>query len=195
MKRRVKSQTVGRFRQKQAAAEGGALRDAAAGFVETHQAEIEAADADEINLDFLGDRDADIWSPLCALCAVIDLRRLPELRRAAATLSAAKALDDTDDSRALSLLRDIRAVWPEGAEKLETALLLERLKAIEDSPWGEQPYPLTPRKLAAMLRPFDVEPRTIRVENRTPKGYYFDDLKDAFTRYLSETSATCETNQ
>ena len=50
-------------------------------------------------------------------------------------LSAARTADDVDDSDALILLRDIKAVWPDGEDKLETATLLEWLKALEESPW------------------------------------------------------------
>jgi hypothetical protein len=93
----------------------------------------------------------------------------------------------------LTLLRDIKAVWPDGEDKCETSVLIEKLKTLEESPWLEQQ--LTPRKLARTLRPFEVEPRNIQIENRRPKGYHFEDLKDAFDRYLDEKCATSATDQ
>jgi hypothetical protein len=108
-------------------------------------------------------------------------------------LSAAKASDDVDDSYSLTLLRDIRTVWPEALDKFETALLLERLKGLEESPW--QDHQLTARKLARMLKPFDVEPRNLQIEDRRPKGYHYSELKDAFDRYLDEKCATPATSQ
>jgi hypothetical protein len=195
MKRRAKTQTVERFRMAQAMKESGPIKGRIEKFVHTHAADLSRAYQNVLkaDLEFLNDRDADLWTPLFSICSVVDPERLPKLKRAAISLSAAKSGDDVDDSHAITLLKDIKSVWPEREDKFETALLLEKLKAIEDSPWSEQPYPLTARRLARMLRPFEVEPRNLQIENRRPKGYYFEHLKDAFERYLPEISATCAT--
>jgi hypothetical protein len=193
MKRRSKFQPVERFRLAKAAAEAKPIYDAAERFVETHAAAIDRAYQELLaaDLNFLNDRDADLWTPLFAICAVAAPERLNELRKCASIMSATKADDDLDDSLALTLLRDIREVWPDAedifpsatkAEKCETAVLLDRLKLVEDSPWLEQQ--LTARKLARMLKPFGIEPRNIQVGDRRPKGYHFDHLRDAFDRYL-----------
>jgi hypothetical protein len=139
--------------------------------------------------------------PLFAICSVASPERLKDLRTCAVVLSAAKAGDDVDDSYSLTLLRDIRTVWPkeegeeEGKEKeqCETTALLDKLKLLEESPWLEDQ--LTPRKLARMLKPFEVKPRGIRVGDKTPKGYVFKELKDVFDLYLDEKSATSATDQ
>lgn len=195
MKRRLKAQPVERFRMARATVEASPIHEAAADFVQARQADIGQADqlVPDEDLKFLNDRDADIWTPLIAICTVLDPGQLVRLRNNALLLSTAKAGDDLDDSHALSLLRDIRTVWPDGEHKLETALLLERLKALEESPWQE--YQLTSHKLARMLKPFEVEPRSIRISERTPKGYYYEHFKDAFDRYLDEKSATSATSQ
>jgi hypothetical protein len=195
MKRRAKDQKVERFRQARAASEGKVIHDDAAGFVEAHAAEIERTYQEflERDLEYLNDRDADLWTPLFVMCSVLMPERLADLKACAITLSAIKANDDVDDSYSLTLLRDIRATWPDGEEKCETTVLLERLKAIEESPWLE--HQLTPRKLARMLKPFEVEPRTVRTGKVTPKGYVLAQFKDAFDRYLEEKSATCDTDQ
>jgi hypothetical protein len=195
MKRRSKAQEVERFRLARATAEAKPIHDSAARFAETHAADIELAYQDvlEEDLRFLNDRDADLWTPLFVLCKVATPERLAELKKFALMLSAAKAGDDVDDSYSLTLLRDIRVVWPEGEEKCETAVLLGKLNALEESPWPE--HHLTPRKLARMLKPFDIEPRNIQIDDRRPKGYHFADLKDAFDRYLDEKCATSATSQ
>jgi hypothetical protein len=101
-----------------------------------------------------------------------------------------------------SLLRDIRTVWPAKSgepdpappeDNCSTASLLERLRALEESPWLE--HQLTARKLARMLRPFEVEPRTIRIGGATAKGYCWEHFQDAFCLYLEEKCVTCDTNQ
>jgi hypothetical protein len=197
MRRRTKAQPVERFRQARAAAEARPIHDGAARFVQLHQAAIEQAyqqvlDAD---LDYLSDRDSELWTPLFAICSVIHPERLSELKRSALILSAIKAGDDVDDSLALTLLQDIRTIWPAGEDKLETAILLERLKALEASPWSEPQHPLTARRLARMLKPFDVEPRKLRIGERTPNGYLYDHLKAAFDPYLDDLPGTCGTSQ
>jgi hypothetical protein len=196
MKRRSKAQLVERFRMARATEESKPIHERAAQFVQTYAADIERAYQEVLaaDLKFLNDRDADLWTPLFTLCSVVGPERRGELEKCALVMSAAKANDDIDDSYSLVLLRDIREVWPDGEEKFETSLLLERLKGLEESPWKE--HELTPRKLARLLRPFEVESRTIRLDDgRTPKGYVLVQLEAAFELYLADLSATCATTQ
>ena len=56
--------------------------------------------------------------------------------------------------------------------------------------------PLDARSLARLLKPFDIRPHGLRLEDGiTPKGYYIRDFADAWSRYLpaSATSATSAT--
>jgi len=64
--------------------------------------------------------------------------------------------------------------------------LCSALAGIETSPWPEwsKGKPITPRGLARLLKPFRIEPRTIRDGDDTPKGYVKDDLVDAWERFL-----------
>jgi 5S rRNA maturation endonuclease (ribonuclease M5) len=195
MKRRSKAQQVERFRQARAEAQGKPVHDGAARFVQAHAAEIDHAYQDvlEADLEFLNDRDADLWTPLFVMCSITVPERLAELKKCALILSAAKAGDDVDDSYSLTLLRDIQTVWPEGEANCATAVLIDKLKLLEESPWME--HQLTARKLAKMLKPYDVASQTIRVGDKTPKGYRYADFQDAFDRYLEDKSATSATSQ
>ena len=81
---------------------------------------------------------------------------------------------------------------------------------MEDRPWAEiaKGKPLTTNKLAAILRRYEVEPRTVRVdaqkyEKETLKGYDWNWFVDVWNRYLpvlpslsllSETSHPSQTN-
>jgi hypothetical protein len=217
MKRRTKKDKVTRFRQVRATAEAKPLHDDCVRFVKARTAEIEKAYQQELDsdLDFLNDRDADLWAPLFAMCRVVVPERRQELERCALALSQVKAGDDADESYALTLLADIRTVWPrrgapppdpppntpepedkrEREDKCETVELLKSLKNLEESPWLEEQ--LTARKLARMLRPFEVEPRNIQIEERRPKGYLWAHFQDAFSRYLEELppAATAQPNK
>jgi hypothetical protein len=92
-----------------------------------------------------------------------------------------------DQSTGINLLRDIRRVFTDrGADKLPTHILVAALLNIETSPWSEQNHGkgLTPAGLSRQLRPFDISPRTIRIDENTVKGYLRDSFADAWQRYL-----------
>ena len=195
MQRRTKGQNVERFLAARATAEAKPLRDSVTRFATAYRGAIGQAHERLVgsDLEFLSDRDADLWIPLFAICSVSAPDRVAELKTCAVTLSGAKAGNDADDSLPLKLLTDIRTVWPEEHKPFDTASLLEKLKALEESPWNE--FQLTPRKLAKMLRPFEVEARSVRIGLRVTRGYEYDSLKSAFSRYLEGQSATCATRQ
>jgi len=91
------------------------------------------------------------------------------------------------------LLRDIRAIFDDRkVDRLSSATLVSELTEIETSPWVEwkNGKPLTARGLAKLLRPFEIDPNSVRLGDKTPKGYLRSDFEDAFQRYLSATSAT-----
>jgi hypothetical protein len=153
------------------------------------------------DLGFLTDRDADLWMPLFAVCAVAEPERVGDLRQCAQTLTGAKAADDLEDSLPLKLLADVRNVWVADTAHMATATLLERLKENPDSPWTDYgKNGLNARALSKMLRPFGAEPRQVRAAAGNLKGYQFAELEQAFSRYLpakgvlSETSDTTRVN-
>jgi hypothetical protein len=183
MQRRTREQKVDRFLLARAGAEAKPIYEAVARFTGACQGAIRRAYTRLVDTDlgFLGDRDADLWMPLFAVCSVAAPDRVVDLKEAAELLSAAKAGNDADDSLSLKLLADIRMVWPAGQERCDTITLIEKLRALDESPWSE--YQLSARKLARMLRPFGVEARVIRQGSTTPRGYQFRELESAF-RYL-----------
>ena len=100
-----------------------------------------------------------------------------------------------------------------GVDKMPTAAILEVLLALDDAPWadmsedGQAIKPLTARRLSKLLSQYvrpdntPIKPKGIRVGSTTPKGYYAEDLADAWNRYCpphpekSATSATGATPQ
>jgi hypothetical protein len=96
--------------------------------------------------------------------------------------------DDRDrDEEKIQLLADIAEAF-DGHETIHTATLLERLNAVEESPWGgkRRGEGLDGRGLAHLLRPFNIHPRQVRVGEVTKKGYQLEWFEDAFARYLPD---------
>jgi hypothetical protein len=168
-----------------AAKQGASLRGRAIAFASQKCAEIETAYGNTA-LEFLGDRDADSWAPLFAVLAVADPTRMPELRACAEILTGAKAADAADDSLSLRLLHDLREVWPESERHAFSEVLKDRLRAVEDGPWGEAEIDLTERKLARMLRGFKLYPATVRMGEKTRKGYSREAFEVASAPYLAD---------
>jgi len=144
------------------------------------------------------DRDADVWE---ALLAIADAAGgdWPKRSRVAAVALVADSKRSTP-SLGLRLLGDLREVFGD-ADALSTEEILRRLCALDEAPWGDlRGKPMDARGLAQRLRQYSIEPKTVRIGERTPKGYARADLHDAWTRYLlsplsnrSATSATTAT--
>jgi hypothetical protein len=85
------------------------------------------------------------------------------------------------------LLGDVRAIFTERtADRFASAELVEALVAIEGRPWAEwrNGKPITANGLARLLAPFHIAPATIRIGDRTIKGYQRAQFEDTFARYL-----------
>lgn len=138
----------------------------------------------------LNDRAADNWRPLLAIADLAGGEWPGRARRAALTLSGEG--EESTEEIGLLLLADLRGIFATD-DRLPTASILEKLVALEESPWRhfhKGGSPLTPRDLARLLVPFGVKSRTIRIDDATPKGYVAADFVDAFSRYLASESAT-----
>jgi hypothetical protein len=95
-------------------------------------------------------------------------------------------------STRVRLLLDCRIAF-EGHDAMPTEMLLERLRADPEAPWGEYgPTGLTARKLAKLLSEYDIESRNIRFPDPLGqrKGYYRTAFLDAWARYCPDPSST-----
>jgi hypothetical protein len=86
------------------------------------------------------------------------------------------------------LLGDTRDVFAEKAvSRITSADLVAALVVIEERPRAVRAgKPLTQIRLARMLRSLGIAPRTIRVGDRTPKGYLTYHFREAFARFCFE---------
>jgi len=131
--------------------------------------------------DTLNDRAADSWEPLIAIADRVGGDWPDRARKAALALSGDREHDS--ETLAIELLRDIRAVFQErDTEWIASRELVEALVALDSRPWGEisRGRPLTPNRLARMLRSFGVYFQRRHAAN----GYALGDLQDAFLRYI-----------
>lgn len=195
MQRKAASQTVARFLFARTPAEAEPIHDAMEFWAESNRDAVQQTYADMGDLGFLVDREADLWMPVFAVCAVAAPERTEELKKCALMLCGDKAADDLDDSLALTLLENVRIVWAPGHQNMTTASLIDALARLPESLWAEPEHKLTPKRLARMLRPFGIEPRQVRVEIGTGKGYQRADFEAAFARYLPFNGSSKETSE
>jgi hypothetical protein len=182
MQKKLGSQHIERFIGRNVTPQGVALRKRIAALISAKRRDIEAV-YEKLELDFLPDRDAENWLPLFSVLQVLAAERIPELRALAIQMTGAKAAADQDDSLGLRLLGDLQAVWRDGEAAALTTDLISRLEVIDDAPWREA-FKLDARKLARLLRGFDVSPRQVRIGSVTGKGYRAEELSVAVSRYV-----------
>ncbi len=188
MQRKPAKQKVERFLGSRMEPEARPFRERIARWAAANSNDIRRVYEKMPDLEFISDRDAEIWLVLFAVCSVAGPERMQDLQQAAKTLCDVKDAADGDDSTSLHLLRDIREVWPRDKTVVFTIELLECLFKLEESPWRD--YDWSDRKMARTLRGYGIASRTVRVEDNTRKGYVRSDFEDAWTRYLSPLPST-----
>lgn len=181
MTRRAPGETVERLRAKRAAELGAPLRDRLAAGV-TDVTGHRGLDGDDLPAE-LDDRGQDNWEALLVIADVAAGHWPTLARRAAIELQADRR--SADDDASLTLLGDLHDSFGE-EPFLSTGTLLERLHAIDTSPWAEWSggKPLTARGLSRLLTPFGIGPD----RTRAVRGYARRSFVDAWTRFLPSTS-------
>jgi hypothetical protein len=189
LKRRAPHEHVERFRYRDAALEGAPLRESLVTWAV--QAAPALRDARPEIPQILDDRAADGWEPLLAIADVAGGDWPTRARHSAVGLCQDGA--NEDPSIGVRLLVDVATVLDidRCGDRVTTVDLLNKLTALEEAPWGEwYGKPLNPRGLAKLLKPFAIAPLTIRIDDRTHKGYLREDFRDAWDRYTPSLSVT-----
>jgi 5S rRNA maturation endonuclease (ribonuclease M5) len=180
MRRKLKSEKTERYRFRKVAELAAGAASSAAVWAEKHRQSVEETYV-KLDLDFLEDREADIWEPIFAIASIAVPRRLAELKRIALSLSSEKLQIDVDESLGIRLLADIRTVFAKlKGDRIITDGLLDRLRALPESNWAE----LNAVRLARMLRPFKIAPRQLWYEDGNFRGYELEDFAASFETYL-----------
>ena len=143
----------------------------------------------------LNDRAQDNWRPLMAIAEIAGGEWPKKAREAALLLSGGTDLDD--DSISSQLLTDIRMIFKEqGVDRIPSEDLTKCLIGMEDRAWPEyrKGNPISKTGVSRILKPFDIRPKTIRLESgRTPKGYLLDQFKETFLNYLPDMEVSTAT--
>ena len=135
----------------------------------------------------LDDRAADNWMPLLSIANEIGW--IEQAVKAAENLSGTP---DTQTYRTM-LLEDIREIfsgeWTQKdtpVDSIHTTDLLKKLNSKPEKPWSEfsNGQPMTARKLAVMLKPFEISSKNVSINGTRLKGFTKKDFEDAFDRYL-----------
>ena len=193
LRRRAQSELVGRFYRAEAEQESAPIREELSAWAEARLEGLAMA-RPELPEDDLSDRACDAWEPLFAIADDLGGDWPGRARRAAIELHRRQEM--MEDSPSVILLRDIRAIFEEaGEDRLRSSDVCARLRAMHDSRWaswgGGGSAGLREGGLARLLRPFEIAPRTIRlnsapVQGSTAKGYLRSDFEDAWGRYLGD---------
>jgi hypothetical protein len=188
MRRRAPGEYVEPWRHRIHAPEGQQIADQLAAWAESSADALVWPDIP----NGIEDRNADVWEPLLA---VADLARgdWPKRAREAAVALVAVAAD-AKQSLGVQLLTDLHRVFA-GATAMHSEVILGKLNALEDAPWGDlRGKELDFRGLARRLRAYDIHPADVRIDDVVRKGYKAEDLADAWSRYLSAPSDASATS-
>jgi hypothetical protein len=181
MRRRAPDEVVRPYRERITRPEGEQLRRRLAAWVHRHGDGIpEAPDLPA----GVTDRPADCWEPLVAIGDAAG-GQWPVTARAACTALVMAAGED--QSPGVRLLADLRIAFGTDT-RLATAELLDRITALDDTPWADQIDGKSDKArgswLARKLRPYGISSRTLRIGDSTPKGYQAADFADTWRRYV-----------
>jgi Protein of unknown function (DUF3631) len=133
--------------------------------------------------DELGDRAQEHWEPLIAIAhhAGSDW---PEHAFQAAVALSAKGIQIEDDRFEVQALRDVRRAFANQADEdpafLPTSTIIDYLKKIADSPWGDDLRPLNAHRLGRHLGKFHI--KSIQLHRGGPRGYALSEVADQWHR-------------
>jgi hypothetical protein len=194
LRRRRHDEQVESYRESKVTRQAEPIRDALAEWMTSIGENLIEAEPDMP--PGVDDRPAEIWEPLLAIADQAG-GHWPTTARAACTHFVFNK--NTTPSLGVRLLADLRTLFAaEGTDRMHSAEIVTRLRAIEDAPWSDiNGKPLDSRRLAQELSPYQVAPLTVKHNGTNAKGYVtyptstqVDQvgLTDAWARYLPSLS-------
>ncbi len=196
--RMIRSDAVKRFVYAIAQKEGAQLRTRIEAEVHRSHTAITKQFTEHVGLNFLMDRDEEIWTPLFVLANIFCPERLPELEATAVDISTEKTADSrryitlqkqeskaVDDAYCKRLLVDLYGLMLTDGKVISSVAAVEALRAIPVAPWRKfRGEGIKGTDVAKMLSRFGVHPVRIALGsgrgNQTFKrGYRKADLETA----------------
>lgn len=185
MRRRAPGEKVASYRERDADAEVGPLRDRISEWAHEHITALEQARPEMPK--GVEDRPAEVWE---ALVAIADEAggKWPELARGACKHFVLSS-DPGELSRGIRLLADVHKLFEtNGHDAMFSQDVVAGLVADDEAEWGDvYGKPIDQRWLAKALRPYGVESRKVRRGAATAQGYRVTGdtgLDQAWLRYL-----------
>lgn len=193
----TRGEPANRFVYDEARSNGNKLRDEMISATTERQNDILDAYV-TMRLEFLTDRDEEIWLPLFAICKVFAPSRVEELKRIAvdmATMKTQKAAfhrdlaametEAQDDEYSSRLLEDLHSVmrgkhmWSEQA--------VSALRDLPTAPWRKfRGDGITVNNLADILSRFQVSPVLIKMQKRVARGYRSEHVTAAYKKQFKK---------
>lgn len=181
-----------RFTFDVAMAEGAALAGKLKEWAKAHHAEIVDRYERHTGLDFLNDRDEEMWVPLFAICDVLQPDLVGYLKRVAVDAATEKTAvarrhvdlkmaeaDLEEEEYSERLLHDLVTVL-NGDREIFTAEALARLLALDTGPWRKfRGVGLTPIDMGNLLGKHGVRPKPVRRGKQVARGYRGADVRKA----------------
>jgi hypothetical protein len=196
LQRKPRNVKVEKFRQKKVKPDADKLRARIAAWSKAQIKKLR--DIEPEPPEELSDRQADGAEPLLCIAEFVG-HGWPEKARQA-LVELCTSADAEDLSPGVRLLTDIADIFiAENADRISSATLVEELVGIDTSQWaewGKSHKPITQHALAKLLKKFNsyngkkIDPRTIRIADTTPRGYYRKDFVDAWKRYTPNVPAS-----
>ncbi|GAB3910990.1 hypothetical protein GCM10029964_115860 [Kibdelosporangium lantanae] len=190
LRKRRHDERVEPYRESKVTRQAAPIREALSGWATgIGDRLVEAEPAMPAGVD---DRPAEIWEPLLAIADEAG-GHWPLTARAACSHFVLN--QKTTPSLGVRLLADLRTLFTTaGTDRMHSAEIVTRLRAIEDAPWADlNGKPLDSRRLAQELSPYQVTPLTLKHNGINAKGYVTHPthtqveqvgLADAWARYL-----------
>lgn len=135
--------------------------------------------------DELDDRKAEACEPLFAIADMARGTWPADARRAAINLSAGSDADS--EALGTMMLAKLHEIFGD-RHAVTTVEIVGAVNEDETLPFGgfSAGSGLDSRGLARLLKPYGVRPTSVRIGDKTPKGYRRDDLADAWARYVPD---------
>ena len=182
MKKRKRTELVEPWRERVNAMEAKAIGDTLCSWMSNASLSL----PDRMPVE---DRAADVWEPLIMVADAAGGRWPAIARYAASVLTSEKP----QASRGVELLRDLQIVFGT-KNKMRSEDIVAALTGLSESPWHGlhgNGSPISFRDLSRLLGEYGIRSKDVWIDGRSAKGYWADDLRDAWERYV-HPSTVCE---